>query len=74
MEPAPNTYLKPKNFVSLPSVEVKTAPRVFPGVCKSSHHAAFKDAVRRVAWLKVSVYNNAFMMLFCFWPAFTWII
>lgn len=36
MGPALNTYLKPKNFVSLSSVEVKTAPRVFPRVWISS--------------------------------------
>jgi hypothetical protein len=27
-----NPYLKPKNFLSLPSVEVKTAPRISPGL------------------------------------------
>lgn len=31
-----------------------------------SHHSRFKDTERRVAQLKVSVCNNAFMVLFCF--------
>lgn len=50
----------------------KNSSKSIPWSAKQfSHHTGFKDTVRRVPWLKVSVYNNAFMMLFCFWLAFT---
>lgn len=71
MELAANIYLKQENFVSLPSAEVKTAPRVSPENSMLSHHAPFKDTGRRMARLKASVCNNAFMVLLCLRLAFT---
>lgn len=71
MELEANIYVKQENFVSLPSAEVKTAPRVSPENEMLSHHARFKDTGRRMAQLKVSVCNNAFTVLLCFWFAFT---